>query len=101
MCSITRLIRQYPTDDACLEGIMTLRYGGTNLDCPKCHRHGRFYRMSRERAYICQYCKFQLFSLCRHAYAPFPHILAEMVYCHIPFLYVQERCYSQRTSAAT
>lgn len=61
MCSITKFIEQYPTDEACLEGIMKLRYGGTEFDCPKCHQHGRFYRMSRERAYVCQHCKFQLF----------------------------------------
>lgn len=61
MCSITKFIKQYPTDDACLAGIMELRYGGTELDCPKCHKHGRFYRMTRERAYVCQHCKFQLF----------------------------------------
>lgn len=61
MCSITKFIKQYPTDETCLEGIMNLRYGGTELDCPKCHQHGKFYRMSRERAYVCQHCKFQLF----------------------------------------
>ena len=61
MCSITKFIKQYPTDESCLEGIMKLRYGGTELDCPKCHQHGKFYRMSRERAYVCQHCKFQLF----------------------------------------
>ena len=61
MCSITKFIKQYPTDETCLEGIMKLRYGGTEFDCPKCHQHGRFYRMSRERAYVCQHCKFQLF----------------------------------------
>ena len=24
----------------------------TELDCPKCHEHGKFYRMTRERAYV-------------------------------------------------
>ena len=61
MCSITKFIKQYPTNEACLEGIMKLRYGGTEMDCPKCHQYGKFYRISRERAYICQHCKFQLF----------------------------------------
>lgn len=61
MCSITKFIKQYPTDEACLEGIMKLRYGGTELDCPKCGQHAKFYRVSRERSYVCQYCKHQLF----------------------------------------
>ena len=53
--------QRYPNDDACLEQIMESRYGGTKLDCPKCGQHGNFYRMTRERAYVCQHCKFQLF----------------------------------------
>ena len=51
---------QYPNDEACLERIMIERYGGTELDCPKCGDHGKFYRMTRERAYVCQHCKYQL-----------------------------------------
>ena len=48
--------QQFPDDDACLR--MVERYGGTELDCPKCG--GNFYRMTRERAYVCQHCKHQL-----------------------------------------
>ena len=35
MCSITKFIKQYPTMKHHLEGIMKLRYGGTEFDCPK------------------------------------------------------------------
>ena len=52
--------RQHPNDEACLERIMKERYGGTELDCPKCGVFGKFYRMTRERAYVCQHCKHQL-----------------------------------------
>ena len=52
--------QQFPDDDACLRRIMVERYGGTELDCPKCGVHGNFYRMTRERAYVCQHCKHQL-----------------------------------------
>lgn len=51
---------QFPDDDACLEHIMTARFGGTEIECPKCKRHGKFYKMTRERAYVCQHCKHQL-----------------------------------------
>ena len=51
---------QFPDDEACLKRIMIERYGGTELDCPKCGVHGNFYRMTRERAYVCQHCKYQL-----------------------------------------
>ena len=52
--------RQFPDDEACLSHIMKVRFGGTEIDCPKCGAHGKFYRMSRERAYVCQHCKHQL-----------------------------------------
>ena len=52
--------QQFPDDEACLKRIMVERYGGTELDCPKCGVHGNFYRMTRERAYVCQHCKHQL-----------------------------------------
>ena len=52
--------QQFPDDEACLKRIMVERYGGTELDCPKCGAHGNFYRMTRERAYVCQHCKHQL-----------------------------------------
>ena len=45
---------------ACLKRIMIERYGGTELDCPKCGVFGKFYRMTRERTYVCQHCKHQL-----------------------------------------
>ena len=52
--------QQFPDDEACLKRIMVERYGGTEIDCPKCGAHGNFYRMTRERAYVCQHCKHQL-----------------------------------------
>ena len=60
MMSICEFQRQFPDDEACLKRIMVERYGGTELDCPKCGDHGKFYRVTRERAYVCQHCKHQL-----------------------------------------
>ena len=48
--------KQFPDDDACLRHIMETRYGGTELDCQKCGKFGKFYRMTKERGYVCQYC---------------------------------------------
>ncbi len=52
--------KQFPDDEACLKRIMLERYGGTEFSCPKCGVHSKFYRMNRERAYVCQHCKYQL-----------------------------------------
>ena len=60
MTSFYEFQRQFPDDEACLQRIMIERYGGTELHCPKCGVHGKFYRMTWERAYVCQHCKHQL-----------------------------------------
>ena len=60
MISFYEFQRQFPDDEACLRRIMVERYDGTEFDCPKCGEHGKFYRMTRERAYVCQHCKHQL-----------------------------------------
>ncbi|MDE0149041.1 MAG: IS1595 family transposase [Rhodospirillaceae bacterium] len=48
--------KQFPDDEACLRHIMKVRYGGTVLDCPKCGKQGKFYRMTKERGYVCEHC---------------------------------------------
>ena len=53
--------QQFPDDEACLERIMTERYGGTKLDCPKCGVFSKFYRLTRDRAYLCQHCKHHIY----------------------------------------
>ena len=52
--------KQFPDEEACLRHVMVTRYGGTEIDCPKCGVFSKFYRMTRERAYECQHCRYQL-----------------------------------------
>ena len=56
MTSFDDFQQQYSDDEACLKRIMFERYGGTELDCPKCGVFGKFYRMTKERGYVCQHC---------------------------------------------
>ena len=56
MTSFYEFQKQYPNDEACLRRIMTERYGGTELDCQKCGVFGKFYRMTKDRGYVCQHC---------------------------------------------
>ena len=53
--------RQFPDDEACLKHMMKVRFGGTEIDCPKCGTYSRFYREKRDPAYICQHCKHHIF----------------------------------------
>ena len=53
--------KMFPDDEACLKRIMLERYNGTELDCPKCGAFGKFYRMTKERGYVCEHCGHHLF----------------------------------------
>ena len=69
MTTFYQFQKQFPDDEACLRHIMVTRYGGTEFHCPKCGTYGKFYRMTRERAYVCQHCKHQLFPCVGDPYA--------------------------------
>lgn len=45
----------YPDSDACLAKIMELRYGD-NAICHECKRETKYHRISKRRAYACQFC---------------------------------------------
>lgn len=47
---------EYPDDDACLNKVMEMRYGGTEIECPHCKRHSKFHKIGKRRAYACQHC---------------------------------------------
>ncbi len=46
---------RFPSDDACLEHVMEVRYG-LRHDCRKCGVNSTFHRMSERRAYACANC---------------------------------------------
>ena len=47
--------KRFPSDDACLDHLMKLRHGNTTV-CPKCNRNAKFYKLSKEPAYSCEWC---------------------------------------------
>lgn len=48
--------KEYPDDGACLDKIMAMTYGGTELKCPGCKEQAQFHRMGTRRAFACQEC---------------------------------------------
>lgn len=48
-------MRDYPDSDACLTKIMEMRYGKKPF-CEECKRKSRFHRITKRRAYACQFC---------------------------------------------
>jgi transposase len=47
---------EYPDDGACLDKIMATQYGGTHIPCPSCGADSTFTRITKRRAYACQWC---------------------------------------------
>ena len=45
----------HPDNDTCLATIMNLRYGGSPV-CHECKRKTRYHRITKRRAYACQFC---------------------------------------------
>ena len=53
--TVTEFFRQFPTDDSCLEHLWQVRFGD-EVECPKCGKVGKFYRLSKAPAYSCPRC---------------------------------------------
>lgn len=53
--TVQQFFKQFPSDDACLEHLMKVRYG-LEGDCPKCGAQTKFSRVRSQRAYACQWC---------------------------------------------
>jgi transposase-like protein len=51
---------RFPNEDACLEHIMAVRFGGTLMDCPSCGAEGQFHKLRDRRVYACPHCLFQI-----------------------------------------
>ncbi len=48
---------EYPTDEACLERLMQVQYGGTEITCPACGvAEAKFHAMHTRKAFACQEC---------------------------------------------
>lgn len=56
--------KRFPTEDACLEHLMRVRYGD-RFDCPKCQREAHYYRVKgsakvARKVYGCEWCGHQV-----------------------------------------
>jgi len=57
--TVQQFFQRFPTDDACLDHLMKVRYGEA-LDCPKCGKHSKFHRLHKRPVYSCQWCGYQI-----------------------------------------
>ena len=66
--TVTDFFRQFPTDDACLEHLWEVRFGD-EVECRKCGKVGKFYRLSKELAYSCPRCGHHIHPMVRTPFA--------------------------------
>lgn len=53
--TIQQFFKQFPNNQSCLEHMMKVRYGLSGT-CPKCGVLTKFYRVTSQRAYACEWC---------------------------------------------
>lgn len=53
--AVQDFFKRFPDDDSCLEHLMQIRFG-SELDCPKCGKHGKFTRIKKVPAFQCAWC---------------------------------------------
>jgi transposase len=59
--SVREFFARFPNEQACLDHIMAVRFGGTKLDCPSCGVVGaQFHKLRERRVYACPECRFQI-----------------------------------------
>lgn len=52
---------RFPDEDACLQHIMKVRFGGTTIDCPSCGvSEVLFHKLRERRVFACSECRFQI-----------------------------------------
>ena len=58
--TLKELEGRFPTDDACLDHLMLVRYG-RRFQCAKCGKVATYYRVKGRRSYECEWCGFQVY----------------------------------------
>ena len=51
---------RFPNEEACLEHIMAVRFGGTKMDCPACGTESQYHKLRDRRVYACPHCLHQI-----------------------------------------
>jgi transposase len=54
--SVREFFARFPTDDACLDHIMAVRFGGTRFVCTSCGKESSHHKLAKRRTYVCAAC---------------------------------------------
>ena len=59
--SVREFFARFPDEDACLQHIMNVRFGGATMDCPSCGvAQVTFHKLRERRVFACPECRFQI-----------------------------------------
>jgi len=58
--SVREFFARFPNEDACLEHIMAVRFGGLEMDCPACGTETTYHKLTKRRVYACPDCLHQI-----------------------------------------
>jgi transposase-like protein len=53
--TVQQFFALFPDDDTCLDHLFRTRFG-EQVQCPKCHKISKFYKLASEQAYSCSWC---------------------------------------------
>jgi predicted RNA-binding Zn-ribbon protein involved in translation (DUF1610 family) len=54
--SVREFFAWFPNDDACLDHIMQVRFGGTRFECRSCGKESTHHKLKERRTYVCANC---------------------------------------------
>jgi transposase-like protein/predicted RNA-binding Zn-ribbon protein involved in translation (DUF1610 family) len=54
--SVREFFQRFPDEDACLNHIMAVRYGGTRFECSACGKEASHHKLAKRRTYVCAAC---------------------------------------------
>lgn len=54
--SVREFFARFPNDDACLDHIMQVRFGGTRFVCTSCGKESPHHKLATRRTYVCASC---------------------------------------------
>jgi len=54
--SVREFFARFPNEDACLEHIMQVRFGGTRFECASCGKESTHHKLATRRTYVCANC---------------------------------------------
>lgn len=57
---VREFFARFPNEEACLEHIMAVRFGGTKMDCPACGVESQYHKLRDRRVYACPHCLHQI-----------------------------------------